>query len=62
MSMRGTITSWTRLLASSSTAPIICSSSASMTPCSPPRSTRIISSSGVIRVAAADVADAEQRG
>ena len=34
---------------SSSTAPIICCSSASIVPCSPPRSTRIISSSAVTR-------------
>ena len=36
--VRGTITSWTRRLPSSMTALIICSSSASRIPCSPPRS------------------------
>ena len=36
---RGTITSWTRRPPSSMTALIICSSSASRMPCSPPRST-----------------------
>ena len=56
-----TITSCTRCSPSSSTAPIICSSSASMMPCSPPRSTRIRSSSAVIALLG-DVADAEQAG
>ena len=45
---RGTITSCTRRSPSSMTALIICSSSASRTPCSPPRSTMRRSSSALI--------------
>src|SRR5258706_4655861 len=48
IAIRGTITSWTRRLPSSMTALILCSSSASRTPCSPPRSTMRRSSSAVI--------------
>ena len=48
MSMRGTMTSCTRLSLSSMTALIICSSSASRMPCWPPRSTISLSSSVVI--------------
>ena len=48
MSTRATMTSWTRRSPSSRTPPIICSSSASMVPCSPPRSTRMRSSSLVM--------------
>ena len=48
IAMRGTITSWMRWSPSSMTAWIICSSSASRMPCSPPRSTRIVSSSVLI--------------
>ena len=48
IAIRGIITSWTRRSPSSMTALIICSSSASRTPCSPPRSTISRSSSAVI--------------
>ena len=50
--MRGTITSWMRRSPSSMTAWIICSSSASSTPDSPPRSTSSLNSSALIRSAA----------
>ena len=49
IAIRGTMTSWTRRSPSSMTALIICSSSASRMPCSPPRSTIRSSSSAVIR-------------
>ena len=48
IAIRGTITSWSRRSPSSMTALIICSSSASRIPCSPPRSTISRSSSAVI--------------
>ena len=48
IAIRGTITSWMRRSPSSMTALIICSSSASRMPCSPPRSTIRRSSSAVI--------------
>ena len=48
IAVRGTITSWTRPWPSSMTAWIICSSSASRMPCSPPRSTMSLSSSALI--------------
>ncbi len=53
MAIRGTITSWTRRLPSSMTALIICSSSASRIPCSPPCSMIRRSSSALIRSSAA---------
>ena len=52
MSMRGTMTSWTRWSPSSMTAWIICSSSASRMPCSPPCSMIRRSSSELIRLVA----------
>ncbi len=48
IAVRGTITSWRRRWPSAMTALIICSSSASRIPCSPPRSTIRRSSSAVI--------------
>ena len=48
IAIRGTMTSWRRRSPSSMTALIICSSSASRIPCSPPRSTISRSSSAVI--------------
>src|ERR1035437_9874329 len=48
MSVRGTMTSWMRRPPSSMTALIICSSSASRMPVSPPRSTMSLSSSVLI--------------
>ena len=48
IAIRGTITSCRRRSPSSMTALIICSSSASRMPCSPPRSTISLSSSAVI--------------
>ena len=56
IAVRGTITSWSRRSPSSMTALIICSSSASRIPCSPPRSTISRSSSAVI--CASDVTSA----